>query len=56
MNSVPLTIRSSDNINSPLGISKAIQHNLHICDGTVLREDMQQFTLISLQEQKHQEY
>lgn len=49
LSSVPLNVRSSETISSPLGHSKAIQHNPHICDGTMLREDMQQFTLISLQ-------
>lgn len=47
------TVHSLETINSPLGHSKAIQHNLDMFDGTMLREDVQQFILISLQGEKH---
>lgn len=54
--SVMLTVCSLETVNSPLGHSKAIQHDPHIFDGTILREDVQQFSLICLQGQRHLKY
>lgn len=54
--SVTLTVRPLETMNSPLGHSKAIQHDPHVFDGTILREDVQQFVLFSLQGQRHLKY